>query len=179
MSRYNSSLCGDLLRSGQLGFHYWQRQRPFFLRWFPQTRTVADLLAPYSVDTEGLSPVYEVAWSCSWPLASTQYRTREWLSPRVRISVLSQRLHGPVLYVLKLNVTIFTLAWSLFCLYALLTVFDNVSLHRNTAKSTVFLVIYYFYKPFRYKSEAWVHMCVYFNCCHPLYRCFRLQSGEL
>jgi hypothetical protein len=35
------------------------------------------------------------------------------------------------------------------------------------------------YKPFRYKSEARVYTSFYFHCCHPLYRCFLLQNGEL
>jgi hypothetical protein len=35
------------------------------------------------------------------------------------------------------------------------------------------------YKTSRYKNEAHVHMSFYFHCCHPLYRCFLLQNGEL
>jgi hypothetical protein len=34
-------------------------------------------------------------------------------------------------------------------------------------------------KASRYKSEARVHTSFYSHCCHPLYRCYLLQNGEL
>jgi hypothetical protein len=34
------------------------------------------------------------------------------------------------------------------------------------------------YKTFRYKSGERLHTSFYSHCCHPLYRCFRLQNGK-
>jgi hypothetical protein len=46
-------------------------------------------------------------------------------------------------------------------------------LHRYSAPR------YRYYKTSRYKSEERVHTSFYSHCCHPLYRYFRLQNGEL